>query len=715
MKTSKNNTEKKNVNIKNIKQPTLQSTSYKFDIQDNQNNSNKIYLISLLCIFLAITFMSVSYGITGDEIDANNCGKYALNYFKTFGTDKYILHVPKSIDRDSVFRYYGTFYLITTTIINKISPLNEYTTEHILNSWAGFLMILFSSLIIAKILNKKAAIFCAWILFLSPFVLGHSMNNPKDIPFAASFIAGIYCIILFVNKIDNLKLKDYIFIILAIGISIGTRVAGILLIPFLFSFIFINFIYYKFTLKQKYNLTRFIKPTIIVSVLGYLACSLFWPFAAENPILNPIKSLKVMSNFEVSILQLFQGVKKYPDAFYLPLNLLYTNSIPLILGVVLSIPFIWKFRNNAKAPILYFIIFATVFPVVYIIYKNSVVYHAWRHILFIAPGLAIISTFGWFCLNDYLAKKVNLKVKMLGWIICIIFLLEPLTFIIRTFPNTVTYYNIFVGGTANAYGNFEMDSYGNSVKQEADWFIKNEIPKINPTEHKIIVSNYAHILTQYLKPYKNIEVQYIRFGEKNDRYWDYALFHLVVNMPIEQIKNGSWIPAKPLHITAVFNKPLCVTYKRASLDDMKGLEMLKKNNADSALFYFNNYLLLEPKDINILNNTANIYMSINNPTKANEFIERALKIDNTDAFANYLKGNMLVRQNNNVAGSFYMGKYYFYARNYQEAYKAFNNCLNSEFANQAEQFINQIDEIIKKAEIEQQIQQEKELEKQQNL
>ncbi|MDI9336804.1 MAG: glycosyltransferase family 39 protein [Alphaproteobacteria bacterium] len=681
-----------------------------FDIEPDSNLVKKLFIGSFIFMFVAMSLMSFNYGISGDEFSTNVCGKLALNYYKTFGADTSIFNIPKSIDRDNNLKLYGDFFFMLTAVLNKISPLNEFTNEHLVNSWAGFLMIVFTSLIIAKILNKKAAIFGAWLLFLSPFVLGHSMNNPKDIPFATSFIVGIYFIIRFVENIHHLKIKDYVFIILAFAMSIGSRAGGLILIPLLVVYIVIQYLYAKWYLKQNYQLSSLIIPCIIVSVLGYLLCGLFWPFALENPLVNPIKALKLMTNFDVRILQLFQGVKMYPESDYLILNLLYTNSLPVILGVLCAMPFIWKFRHSPQAPLFYFIIFATIFPLVYIIYKKSVVYHAWRHILFIAPGIIIIATFGWYALNDYLQKKFQLKIKYLGWILCGIFLLEPTLFIIRSFPNTVTYYNAFVGGTSQAYGYYEMDSYGNSVKQEADWFIKNELPKIKPTEHKILVTNYIDLVREYLKPYPNIEVQYIRFNEKNDRYWDYALFHVVINMPVEQIQKGTWISKTPLHITSVFGKPLCVTFKRASLDDMKGLDYLKKNNADSALYHFNKYLALEPKDNNILNNAANIYVSLNDLSNANKLVDRSLEIDNTDAFANYLKGNILARQNNTVASNFYLGKYNFYIRNYQEAYKLFSNCLGTDFAAEAEKFIADIENIVREAEIEQQRLQEKEAE-----
>lgn len=166
---------------------------------------NKSLFISLIIIFILMTVMSFQYGISGDEISMNEYGKSILHYFTSFGADRTALNPPPSYDKDGVLEYYGGAFDLLAALINKISPLEEYTTRHILNAWAGFLAILFSVKICRRISNARLGFICAWLMFLAPFFLGNAMNNPKDIPFATVYIAAIYYLICFYDKIPDVK------------------------------------------------------------------------------------------------------------------------------------------------------------------------------------------------------------------------------------------------------------------------------------------------------------------------------------------------------------------------------------------------------------------------------------------------------------------------------------------------------------------------------
>ena len=203
---------------------------------------NKILPISLLLIFVLMTVMSFSYGLSGDEVDMNEYGKAILKYFTSFGSDQTVLNMPKEFNRDGVMMYYGGFFDLICAIVNKFSPLNEYTTRHVLNAWAGFLAIFFAVKIAVRSYGKQGGVLCAWLMFLSPFFLGHAMNNPKDIPFATAYIAGIYCILRLFDNLPRPKVMNYVWAILSIGITIDVRVGGILLLPYMVVFVVILFL-----------------------------------------------------------------------------------------------------------------------------------------------------------------------------------------------------------------------------------------------------------------------------------------------------------------------------------------------------------------------------------------------------------------------------------------------------------------------------------------
>ncbi|MCX8473058.1 MAG: hypothetical protein ORN85_05350, partial [Sediminibacterium sp.] len=336
-----------------------------------------------------------------------------------------------------------------------------------------------------------------------------------------------------------------------------------------------------------------------------------------------------------------------------------------------------------------------------------------RHVLFILPSIIIIATLGWYIINYFLSKWIHISFKKIGVVVGFICLIEPVSFIVSTFPFTNTYYNFFVGGTAQAFGNYEMDSYGNSLKPVSDWFIKNVVPTLPKNKETVVATNYPQILNIYLDPakdsnLKNIRIVYVRPTEKNNAYWDYCIMHSVVNMPLDQLKYNAWVPQHYLYEAKVKGKTLCVLYKRPSFDDLKGFEYMNKNNGDSALYYFTNYLKFEPKDITILNSISNIYLSLNQTSKADSFIQLTLSIDPGDYTANYIIGLSRLRQNKfaeaienfklivaqspyNFDASYYLGVCYYQTRDLRSAYESFSNVLGGQYQEASAKYLNEIE------------------------
>lgn len=602
-----------------VNKPLNTATTPAFQLPGEQNAQlwKNIFWASLAVIFILMTVMSFSYGLSGDEVDMNEYGKAILKYFTTFGADKTVLNMPDAYNRDHVMQYYGGFFDLICAIVNKFSPWEEYTTRHLLNAWAGFLAILFAAKISIRAFGRQAGVLCAWLMFASPFFLGHAMNNPKDVPFATAYIAAIYCIITLFDNLPKPKIKHYVLAILSIGITIDIRVGGILLIPYLFVFAGIIYIARQFFQDEKVDLKSFIKPIVIVAVLGYLAGSIFWPYAHQNPVSNPLTALSEMSNFKVSIAQLFEGEKVFSNELpgnFLTRSFIITNSYVLLTGLVLMAVFIFSVRKHRQAPVIWFVIFTGVFPVFYIIYSKANIYHGWRHAMFAFPSLAVAATGGWYCLSVFLSLK-NIKYGMLS---AAILLLEPLGFIASSFPNTICYFNAFAGGVQGAYTNYEMDYYYNSVKQDVDYFKKNELPKIKPGEKVTIASNCAHLLLQYFKNDKNVDIFYVRYPERNQKKWDYSIFHIAL-IPEDEIKAHTWIPKTALFTASVKGCPLSCLAKRPSYDDLKGFQALNENKADTAIMYFNNYLKEDPNNVEMLNLMANIFHQLHRDDLAQQY------------------------------------------------------------------------------------------------
>jgi tetratricopeptide (TPR) repeat protein len=613
---------------------------------------NKVYLFSLIAVFLLMSVMSFSYGISGDEVDMNEYGKTILNYFTSFGSDQSVFRTSDDLkkagvydyNRDNVVWYYGGLFDLICAAVNKVSPLEEYTTRHLLNAWAGFLAIFFAASLLVKILDKRAGTLVIWLMFLSPFFLGHAMNNPKDVPFAAAYMMAIYFIVRLFERLPSPKKTDYLWAILSIGAAINIRVGGILLLPYLGVLAGLHWLFRKNGgTASGLSLGAYIKPILITGALGYLAGSLLWPYGLQNPISNPLTALQEMSNFKVSLGQLWDGEKMPSDqlpALYLPVSFAYTNTYALLAGLGLGMVFLWFFRKEQKAPLLYFVVFTGVFPLLYIMYTKANVYHAWRHVLFIFPSLVVLAAFGWDRLGSFFKAG---QAQLAGLGLCGFLLLEPMYFTATTFPNTVTYYNALAGGTQGAYGRYEVDYYYNSLKQCADWLKKNEAAKWKNGDTVRIYSNAAHILTHYFSDQKNVIVDYIRYPQRNMKPWDYTVFHIAL-LPQEELRSGNWLPPSTLFKAECQSKVLSAVIKRPSTEDLAGYQALQANNADAAIAHFDAYLKADPKNTGILNTAADILMQLGRIDSAEAYVNRSWSADSSAMETKQLYGMMRLQK-----------------------------------------------------------------------
>ena len=603
-------------------------------------------------LFIVMTAMSFSYGISGDEVDMNEYGKTIWQFISSFGSDRSVFRTSDELNalgvynynRDNVIQYYGGLFDLICALVNKVSPFDEYTTRHLLNAWAGFLALVFAARILKRLLGQRAAIIGTGLMALSPFFMGHAMNNPKDIPFATAYIMAIYFIIRLFDRLPKPSWPDYLWVILCIGATINIRVGGILLIPYLGVFAVLHSLIPAWFQENKTrSLTQYVKPLLITAVLGYLCGSLLWPYGIQNPITNPLTALSEMGNFKVNLRQLYEGTKQFSGELplsFLPKSFAITNTFALLAGLLLMLPFIWGFRKNEQAPAIYFVLFTGVFPFLYILYTHANVYHAWRHVLFIFPSLLIMAAFGWDRLIDWM-KGRNMQLAGIGLLGFL--LLDPLYFMATTFPNTVTYHNQLVGGVKGAYGQYEVDYYYNSVKQAADWFKANEMKHIQAGDTVRLYSNAAHILTHYFENNKKIVVDYVRYPERNQKNWDYALFHIAL-IPETDIQQGSWIPSSTIYQAQVQGNTLCILMKRPSHDDMKAMQFLEQQQPDSALLYFDKYLEKDPKNTDVLITAAQVAMQSGKGNVAQAYIQQAYKADPSNPQVQSMYGMLLVQQ-----------------------------------------------------------------------
>ena len=569
----------------------------KINLPKNLNKS--LFIITSATILILILFMSQQAGISGDEYFHVDHAEKVYNYYTS--SDTLALNDPK-----------GLLHLYGQSLDNEIHFFNEwfniddiYQSRHFFISLTGWILVFFCGLIASLLFGWQAGIIAVLFAFFSPKLLGHSFNNPKDLPFATAYLFTIYFILKFIKDLPKIKYGTSIFISLGIAWAISLRIGGIILVPYVFMFVGL----YYLTNKNFYSKSGFIDALKKVGILlgivvvGYFVGLILWPYALQSPIKNPLASLKEMTNYEMGINQLFEGtiqLSKELPWYYGLKYILITNPIVVFIGLIFFLGTI-PFRKATKNDYLFYfyLIFAFAFPIAYIVYQGSNIYGGWRHLLWTYSPIVVLAAGGF----NYFLQKDNKYIKFGTLAILTLLLFHPVKHTFKNHPHQYVYYNQLVGGVEGAYGKYEMDYYYHSLRDGIDWFIENELGE----DTVIVATNHSRITEYYFRNYPQVKVSYSRFYEKGRNDWDYAVWANTHITP-KQMTEGFWPPKETIYSMDVDGIPIGAVVKRISKEDYKGFEALKGRKLKDAKTHFKNFLKLYPENEEVLEGYARIML-----------------------------------------------------------------------------------------------------------
>jgi len=561
-----------------------------------------MYWLVLGMMFFILLFLSLGAGISGDEPVHYQHAEYVNNYFSSGKTDLAALNTP-----ETHLKYYGqVFDNISYSLNSLLNTSSPYTVRHILNAIIGFLLILFSSLIAITLGGYQSGILTALLLFLSPRILGHSLNNLKDIPFALGYIMTVWGLITSMRLFPKIRLSAILAIAFGLGIAFGTRAGGLILIPIVLLFSMLNWLsvsnYKKLNKFDAWWPTIKLFATLILALIaGYILGILYWPFALQNPIHNPIEALKMMTHFEVSIRQVFNGEWIWSEnlPWYYGIKwILISSPVIILAGFVVHILFVKYSIKQISWPILSLLFFSALFPVFWTIINGSNLYGGWRHLLFIYPVICVLSALTWLWLyrqfNTMLWKVFILAIILIG-------LAKPTIHIIKNHPVEYIYFNKLAGGINKANGRYETDYYFHGVKKATLW-LENKLQNDSTHQPVIVASNFP-IGEYYRSKSPPFGTAYMNYYMRGKFDWDYGIFSCTYIDPV-QLKNKDWPPENTIFEVCVDQIPVCVLIERKNKLDLEGLLLYRQSRFIEADSLFSACLETDPG-----NETALLYLA----------------------------------------------------------------------------------------------------------
>ena len=628
----------------------------------SENKQIHRWAFMILSVFAAVfmTQMSKTASISGDEFTQYTYSKLIANYYlepigmgipvdtnelkgqrmptlakalPEMGSD-----VATIKDPDRVMHVYGSSFDTFTTILGHWLGVDDYMGfRHWWNAIFGFLTILYTALIV-KFLTRGSWLF-AWtsmlVMLFMPRFFGEAMNNPKDVPFALGYVMSLYYALKLFRDGKNYSWNNIIGLVFGTALGISVRIGGLLSVAIFFMYAGLKYIeslglknFMSFKWK---GFTSLLTWLIALGLASYILGIIVWPYGWAEPFSNPMEALKEFTNYSVSLRQLFEGKLYDSDMlplYYLRKYLMITTPLAVMLGVGIFVLLVYPNRKKFNNEI-FLILFAAVFPVVYIYIQKSQVYGGIRQILFTLPCFVGVAFVGYQWLDQWISK---INGKLHGWILAIAIALTvmPAKFIFANHPVSYSYFNEIQGGTKNAYGEYEMDYYLASLRPSTEWFLKNVVEK-NPSKKYEVLSYGMDHVKYYCRNHKNVHVGYSRFDDRSAKKWDYCIFYNAY-FDKARLNSGEFPPKGTVYQQLVDGVPAGVVIQRpisspnGDLDDYNGIKAIEKDTAFAkGIELLNRYLQTDPNRSEIHFYVSTAYANLGQIDKAIESAEKARK------------------------------------------------------------------------------------------
>lgn len=437
----------------------------------------------LATITLVAALSVTSYGVSWDEIFRSNAGDQKLAYYAALlsgETDQ------ASELRNTVDRYPGLFDILNA-LLRRILPFDDYLVGHGLSMLFGLFGILGTMLLGRQCFGPWAGLCAGLALVCSMRYWGHMFINPKDIPFAATFVWGLWA---WMRVLDRQKLRysSALLFGLFLGACLSVRIGGLLLIAYAGLFLGLVRILrwsqddraVSSILSELMSLFRWLS---LSGLVGFIVLALFWPALHSNPFGTTASTISSVSDFEWEGIVRYGGewlrVNDLPSIYFLQwLSMTLPDLWNGILAVALLVLVVRWRRGDPLTPAgrvaaarLGCLLVMILFPLLYIWIRGSTVYDGVRHILFLLPIMAVCV--GFFMVWVFASLRPN-RMFRVAW--CGLVALGVGTSAIdglRLHPYQYVYFNRLSGGLAEKGSVYEHDYWGTAFREGTEWLSAN--------------------------------------------------------------------------------------------------------------------------------------------------------------------------------------------------------------------------------------------------
>lgn len=329
------------------------------------------------------------------------------------------------------------------------------------------------------------------------------------------FLLSSFLLFFYIERVIPLSSFQFLLSIFPPAILLGITTSIRILGPFVAVFV----TYYALHKHGKQALP----PLIIYAGIAIITMYLTWPYLWLNPLGHLIESLRVMSQYPWRGQVLFNGVE------YSSTQLPY-SYLPVLLGIQLTEP-VWilfalglavaVFGPKEKRELLVLSVVWFIIPLIGFISTRSPLYDNFRQIFFILPPV--------FMVAGIVFEKIKRPVLQIA--LMALLLLPGIIDGLRLHPYEYIYYNHFIGGVGGAFRKYELDYWGISYREAANWL------NGNASEGAYIwVDGPAHLLGLYLR--RDLQLYSSYEIDRADHY-DYVVTTTRYNLDLSSYPNAT--------------------------------------------------------------------------------------------------------------------------------------------------------------------------------
>ena len=425
-------------------------------LQSRRDLARWTFVVLAAVLLPLMVWWSFDFGVTWDEKPRHRYGEFIWEFFRGERT--------RAQFRETGGHLYGGLFDVICVGLEQWIPGNRYVIRHAVNAVFGWIGIVYCGRLAARLFGRWTGVLAMVLLAASPRYFADSMNNPKDVPFAALSVMALYYISTVSPRWPYLTWGTAAKIAVALALTLNVRVGALMYLGYL------GLLVLAFVVRERVSdVRRLGVPALrlaVVTAAVFLLGTLFWPWAQGSPFVRPIRALLGVANFPYSGAVLFNGrsyeVSQLPW-HYAPWWFLISTPPVVLGGLLLSVFVTVDGRDGLRRAALWSV---ALFPICMTLIMGSTLYDGIRHLLFTYPIVVALAAAGW---TGVLLNAAHAWNRRIAAVVLAASVIGLVAFDVRFHPNQGVYFNALVSGPRGAFAKYDMDYWGNCVLQAVEW------------------------------------------------------------------------------------------------------------------------------------------------------------------------------------------------------------------------------------------------------